>query len=196
MAAAWQTARNNLSHLYWGILVAAVYLAFTVLIREPVAFWCLGFNLAMGSLLASAILFFVPLALLAMTGPVVVRVLTSSLLGVGGNVGRLTSISTLGSLLGTLLIGYLLIPLMPNSLTMYVTALALMAIALVYFLVFRRVTLIPVAFDRSRRPPPGDRLARPTAYESSIRERAFPRQLALRHVAGHRKTGRLPLLHE
>src|ERR1035441_7300847 len=80
----------------------------------------------------------VPLALLAMTGPYLVRVITSSVAGVGGNVGRLTSVGTLGSLAGTLLIGYLLIPLLPNSLTMYVTALALMLICSGYFLFCRR----------------------------------------------------------
>src|SRR5438128_8222482 len=116
----------RLTLLYWAICGAALYLALTVLLCEPVAYWCLDFNLAVGSLLASAILFFVPLALLAMTGPFLVRVITSSLAGVGGNVGRLTSISTLGSFAGTLLIGYLMIPFLPNSVTMYATALALM----------------------------------------------------------------------
>ncbi len=129
---------QRLARLYWAILAAALYLALTVRICEPVAYWCLDFNLAVGSLLASAILFFVPLALLAMTGPYLVRVITSSVAGVGGNVGRLTAIGTLGSLAGTLLIGYLLIPLLPNSLTMYFTALALMLVCAGYFLLARR----------------------------------------------------------
>jgi spermidine synthase len=128
---------QRLARLYWAILGAALCLALTVRICEPVAYWCLDFNLAVGSLLASAILFFVPLALLAMTGPFLVRVITSSVAGVGGNVGRLTSVGTLGSLAGTLLIGYLLIPLLPNSLTMYFTALALMLVCAGYFLVCR-----------------------------------------------------------
>jgi len=75
----------RLSLLYWGIVGAAGYLALTVVICRPVAYWCLDFNLAVGSLLASTILFFIPLALLAMTGPFLVRVITSSLAGVGGN---------------------------------------------------------------------------------------------------------------
>ena len=101
---------QHLTSLYWAILAAAVYLAMTVLICKPVVYWCLDFRLAVGSLLASMILFFVPLALLAMTGPFLVRVITSSVSGVGGNVGRLTSIGTLGSFVGTMLIGYLMIP--------------------------------------------------------------------------------------
>jgi spermidine synthase len=129
---------QRLGRLYWAILAAAVYLALTVRICEPVAYWCLEFNLAVGSLLASAILFFIPLALLAMTGPYLVRVIASSVAGVGGIVGRLTSIGTLGSLGGTVLIGYLLIPLLPNSLTMYFTALALMLVCAGYFLYCRQ----------------------------------------------------------
>ena len=129
---------QRLAQLYWAILGAALYLALTVRICEPVAYWCLDFNLAVGSLLASVILFFVPLALLAMTGPFLVRVITSSVAGVGGNVGRLTSVGTLGSLAGTVLISYLLIPLLPNSLTMYFTALALALVCAGYFLLCRR----------------------------------------------------------
>jgi spermidine synthase len=135
---------QQLSTLYWAIIAAAAYLALTVLICKPVAYWCLDFRLAVGSLLASTILFFVPLALLAMTGPFLVRVITSSVAGVGGNVGRLTSIGTLGSFVGTLLIGYLLIPFFPNSITMYVTSLALLVICAAYFAIFRRGT-VPLA---------------------------------------------------
>src|SRR3954449_3573 len=60
---------QGVSWLYWSLLVAAGYMALSVLICGPVAYWCLDFNLAVGSLLASAVLFFVPLGLLAMTSP-------------------------------------------------------------------------------------------------------------------------------
>jgi spermidine synthase len=136
---------QQLSSLYWAILAAAAYLAVTVLICKPVAYWCLDFRLAVGSLLASMILFFVPLALLAMTGPFLVRVITSSVSGVGGNVGRLTSIGTIGSFVGTLLIGYLMIPFFPNSITMYLTSLALLVICGGYFAIFRRPATAPLA---------------------------------------------------
>lgn len=129
---------RQLGRLYWAIFGGAVYLAVTVFICEPVAYWCLDFNLAFGALLASGILFFVPLALLAMTGPFLATVITSSISSVGGNVGRLTSIGTVGSLAGTVLIGYFLIPLFPNSVTMYVTALALMVVCVGYLTINRR----------------------------------------------------------
>lgn len=138
---------QQLHRLYWAIFVAAVYLAFTVQATRPVAYRCLNLNLALGSLLASTFLFFIPLGFLAMTGPFLVRVITSSLAGVGGNVGRLTAISTLGSFAGTMLIGYVLIPFLPNSVTMYVTSLVLILVCLGYFLAFRRRAAVAVDFN-------------------------------------------------
>lgn len=125
--------------LYFCICFAAAYLCVAVLVVEPVAYWCLRLEtLALGSLLASAFLFFLPLALLAMVGPFFVRVLTVAVAGVGGNVGRLTAISTAGSVVGTLLIGYVLIPFLPNSLTMYSTAGILILVSATYLLVWNR----------------------------------------------------------
>ena len=116
-----------------------------MLVVGPVANWCLDFRLAVGSLLASTFLFFVPLALLAMVGPFFVRVLTVAVAGVGGNVGRLTAISTLGSFAGTVLIGYVLIPFLPNSVTMFVTSGALTAVAAGYFFGWGRRQISPAA---------------------------------------------------
>src|SRR5947207_3467403 len=126
----------KLGKLYGCVLVAAIYLCGSVVAIKSVAYWCLDFKLALGSLLASALLFFVPLALLAMVGPFFVRALTVSVSSVGGNVGRLTALSTLGSFVGTVPIGYVLIPFFPNSYTMYFTALLLMLVVGVYFFVW------------------------------------------------------------
>ena len=137
----------RLGWLYWGVLGGALYLALTVMLCQPVAYWCLDkfSSLAVGSLVTSAFLFFLPLALLAMTGPFLVRMITNSLAGVGSNVGRLTSIGTLGSFAGTLLIGYFMIPFLPNSVSMYLTALALVLVCAGYFVFFGRRVGAPAA---------------------------------------------------
>ena len=131
--------------MYAGILIAAVYLCFAVLLVRPISYWALQFSLAAGSLLAASFLFFVPLALLAMVGPFFVRLLTESVSGVGGSVGRLTAIGTLGSFAGTVLIGYWLIPAFPNSVSMFGTAVILMLVSGGYFLVWSRRRLRAVA---------------------------------------------------
>src|SRR5213592_3552280 len=63
------------SHFVWTaqIAVTLVALAASIAIIEPLAYWCLQFRLAVGSLLASTCLFFIPLSLLAVTGPFLVR---------------------------------------------------------------------------------------------------------------------------
>lgn len=133
-AGGWLADRaRRLDGIYWAIAAAGAYLGLTLKLVEPVAFWCLKFNLPLGTLLASLILFFVPLALLAMTGPFLIRFLTSSVSAVGGSVGRLTAVGTLGSFAGTMLIGYVMIPFLANPLAMYATTLALLIVCAAYF---------------------------------------------------------------
>jgi SAM-dependent methyltransferase len=129
---------QRLGWLYGALLVAAVYLCLVTLVLRPVANACLDLPLAAGSFLASAALFFVPLSLMAMTTPFLIRFVTASVSTVGGSVGRLSAVSTVGSFLGTLLIGYLLIPYFRNSVTMLLTAGVLMVMAVIYLLVWGR----------------------------------------------------------
>ena len=141
-AGGWLVDRSpRLGNMYWAIIAAAVYLGAAILVVEPVAYWCLNFKLAQGSLMASGFLFFLPLSLLAMVGPFFIRMLTSTVQDVGRNIGRLTAISTLGSFAGTLLIGYVFIRL-PNSKTMFLTSCALMAVAAGYFIGWGRANAV------------------------------------------------------
>lgn len=135
----WLVDRSaDLQRLYKCIAIAALYLAATVPFVEKVAYAFLNFKLEMGAFLASNFLFLVPLTLLAATGPFLIRVLTQSVQNIGGQVGRLSAVSTLGSVIGTILIGYLLLPYLANSTTMFVTAGTLLALAIIYFAVWAR----------------------------------------------------------
>jgi spermidine synthase len=124
--------------VYKAIIFAACYLCLSGLLVEKIAYWALQFNLATGSFICAVVLFFLPLCLLAMVGPIFVRVLTDSVAFVGSNVGRLTAISTVGSFGGTILIGYVLIPLLPNAVSMYLTAAVLLLVGVGYFVIVRR----------------------------------------------------------
>lgn len=138
-AGGWFVDRTcDLGRLFACIFAAAVYLCLTVPLCRPVAEACLDLKLAVGSLLASTFLFFVPLGLLAMTSPFLIRLMTLSLSGVGKQAGRLSAISTIGSVLGTVMIGYFLIPYFPNSVTMLCTSGALALLAVIYLIVWSR----------------------------------------------------------
>lgn len=133
----------RLTWIYGGLVVAAAWLCLAVIVVEPAAYACLRFRLAVGSLLGALLLFFIPLACLAMVGPFFARMLTHSVGDVGRNVGRLTALGTLGSVAGTVLVGYVIIPRAPNSVSMYACAGLLLALALVYFAVWERRALAP-----------------------------------------------------
>jgi spermidine synthase len=138
----WLVDRSpSLHRLFNCIAAAAVYLGLSVIAVRHVAYAFLKLDLALGALVSSAVLFFVPLTLLAATGPFLIRVLTLSFSDIGGQVGRLSAISTLGSVLGTVLIGNVIIPFLPNSVTMYVTAGVLLLTCAVYFIVWKRAGL-------------------------------------------------------
>ena len=127
--------------LYFCIGLSAICLALTVIFCEPIALRCSGLSLETGSILISACLFFPPLTLLATVGPFLVRLATPSLGVLGKFAGRLSAISTLGSVCGTGLIGYYLIPRYPGSFSMLLTASVLMGLSLLYFICWRRPVL-------------------------------------------------------
>lgn len=128
-----------LPRLYNCIAAAALYLAFTIVAVEKVAYAFLEFKLALGALFSSLFLFLIPLTLLAATGPFLVRVLLAQNTDrIGGQVGRLSAISTLGSVLGTVLIGYLLLPFFANSTTMLVTSASLLLLVAIYYAIWAR----------------------------------------------------------
>ncbi|MBL6763709.1 MAG: fused MFS/spermidine synthase [Verrucomicrobiae bacterium] len=141
----WMVDRSpDLRRLYQCTLGAGAYLALTIPFTAKVAYACLKMPLAGGSLVASLFLFFVPLTLLAVTGPFAIRAFTDSVAEVGGNVGRLYAVSTFGSVAGTVLIGYVMIPLLPNSATMFATAVLLILLALAYLVWIGRAQAIAV----------------------------------------------------
>ncbi|MCX8109012.1 MAG: fused MFS/spermidine synthase, partial [Verrucomicrobiae bacterium] len=129
--------------VYGAIMLAAGWLALAVIACESVAYWCLRFRLGVGSLMAATALFFVPLALLAMVGPFFVRVIANTVTHVGSVVGKLTALGTVGSVIGTILIGYVLIPFLPNSTTMGLTAAVLVVVGAVFFVVWGHRTRAP-----------------------------------------------------
>ena len=87
------------------------------------------------SLVVSLILFSVPAFLLGMVAPLAVKLRLASLNVAGTTVGRLYSLSTLGSIAGTILTGFYLIPHFPVSaiLTFISLSLALIATGLIFF---------------------------------------------------------------
>jgi spermidine synthase len=96
--------------LYAMLLTAALLVALCPFARPVLKPCYYAFGLQWGAVTSSAAIFFLPLLLLGMTGPFIIRLLSEGGRGVGTMAGCVYAVSTLGSVAGTLLSGLWLIP--------------------------------------------------------------------------------------
>jgi spermidine synthase len=101
------------------------------LVASPVLPWAADMGPRVGSLVASALIFFAPSLLLAMVTPLGVRLVAAKgLARIGRSAGALSSISTGGSIVGTLATSFFLIPMLSLEPLIVATGFVLMATAL------------------------------------------------------------------
>ena len=91
----------------------------------------LGLGIDMGAFIAGVVLFLPASIILGMNSPYATRLRLDSMKNSGATIGRLSAISTLGSILGTFLAGFVLIPLLGTH-----TIVALIAIILILLSLF------------------------------------------------------------
>ena len=92
------------------LMVAALLVAVIPLTRMPVLEGAWGLGLRAGSMVSASALLFLPLFLLGMVTPFAVRLEAEHVSEAGSSAGRLYAISTTGSVFGTVLAGFLLVP--------------------------------------------------------------------------------------
>lgn len=107
------------------VIVAGGLLALCPLASRLVLQSCQHLGLRGGALLASALLFSPPLVALGMTGPVAVRLATSDVRRTGHSAGAVYAVSTMGSVLGTLAVGFVLVPVVETRTILLMAATAL-----------------------------------------------------------------------
>jgi spermidine synthase len=93
-----------------GMLLAGGWIAIAPWLRPAVKACCGAFGVERGALAASALVFAVPLALLGMVSPIVIRLLTARGARVGVTAGGVYALGTLGGATGTLAAAFWLIP--------------------------------------------------------------------------------------
>ena len=107
----WLSDRRPRPALLYGVLIVAGALVVLCPYTQPILKTCAGaLGMRGGALASSAIIFSLPLALLGMTSPFIIRLLCHEAKGVGIRAGGVYALSTLGSVAGTLLTGLWLIP--------------------------------------------------------------------------------------
>lgn len=114
--------------LLYGVLVAAGALIAACPHTRPVLKACHdALGLRGGALASSAIIFSLPLAVLGVVSPFIIRLLCHEAHAVGIRAGGVYALSTLGSVAGTLLTGLWLIPALGTAAGFRLTALAVAA---------------------------------------------------------------------
>ncbi len=93
------------------ILVSAITTVIIPFLSGPVLRATDSFGLRAGAFASALLLFTLPLTALAMVGPYVIKRATRDLSGVGTVAGSVYAISTVGSVAGTLLLGFFLLPM-------------------------------------------------------------------------------------
>lgn len=107
------------------VIVAGVALASAPLLHR----WALGagegLGMRAGPLFAATLLFAPALVCLGAAGPISVKLATKSLAAAGRGIGGVYAVSTLGSLVGTLVVGFVLVPALDATAILAWTAAAL-----------------------------------------------------------------------
>jgi len=135
-------SQNSINWLYALIGLAGFFIMLVPLIKMPVIKMVLPVGLRMGSLLSAGLLFGLPLLLLGMVSPLIVRIAVRETSSVGRTVGLFSSVSTIGSFIGTVCTGFILIAYFNVDRIFIVLGGSLLSLSVIYAVVFRRFWLL------------------------------------------------------
>lgn len=128
----------RLPHVF---LLASVSTALIPMISGPVMTAADPLGIRGGAFASALALFTLPLTALAMVGPFVIKLATRDLRGVGRAVGSVYAISTMGSVFGTLLLAFYLLPHFGTRGIIFSLALLLLGFAIFLWVIERRQSI-------------------------------------------------------
>ncbi len=111
---------GNAIPVYLITATAGTFIAIIPVIKEAILTLTNPLGLRMGSLTCSFLLFFIPLTLLGMVGPCIIKLNASRLEKVGLTSGSVFAISTMGSFIGTIALGFFLLPVIGTQNIIYI----------------------------------------------------------------------------
>jgi predicted membrane-bound spermidine synthase len=123
------------------IFISALFIIITLVVKESVLEILLRSmdNIHVVSVIASLVLFAIPSILLGMVSPFAVRIKMKSLEKSGSTVGNLYAISTVGSIVGVFLAGFILIPTLKITNILMLLAIVLISVSMLLNGVYRYV---------------------------------------------------------
>lgn len=130
--------RPSPAYLYGIILLSGVLTLLVPVLKGPVLKATLSWGLRTGAFASSLALFGPALFLLGCVSPYVVKIAAREMRNIGRTVGVFYAISTVGSFVGTVVTGFVLIAYFGVNAIFTVTGTLLIALAAGYFLFFRK----------------------------------------------------------
>ena len=100
----------SLTFLTTILFITSLTLLLLPLVKDILLFYVMGLGVAAGSVIATLVLFMPSSLLLGMVSPYAIRLKARQIENVGGVAGNLYALSTIGSIFGTFLAGFYLIP--------------------------------------------------------------------------------------
>lgn len=101
------------------LFLGGLTILFIALIKEPVLAFAIKLGVKLGSVIATLLLFTLPSIILGLVSPYVIRLKIERLENSGGVAGNLYALSTIGSIFGTFLAGFYLIPTFGSTQILY-----------------------------------------------------------------------------
>jgi len=137
--------RSSPDWLYGIIMVSGILVVLIPALKGPILQMSLPLGLRWGSLTSAFMLFGPALFLLGCVSPYVVKIAAREMHNIGRTVGSFYAISTVGSVVGTLLTGFVLIAYLGVNQIFLLTGSLLIALGVFYFLFFRRIWAVALA---------------------------------------------------
>lgn len=162
------------------ILIAGILLAGIPFLARPVAslvsvselnFFSASFIILIGSFFLTVALFFLPIMLLGMVSPFLIKLASWQRSDVGNIAGRMFALGTVGSIVGTFLPALIFIPWIGTKFTILVFASLLIVIGLLGFASKRLFIILPLLglpfgfFNFTIRPVPGLVVEKESPYQ-------------------------------
>ncbi|MDO9069076.1 MAG: fused MFS/spermidine synthase, partial [Deltaproteobacteria bacterium] len=124
--------------LYGLIALAGILVLLVPLMKAPIIKLVLPLGLRMGSLVSAGLLFGPALLLLGMVSPLVIRTAVREIASIGRTVGLFSSVSTVGSFIGTVCTGFILIAYFNVDRIFVCAGGGLLLLSVVYAILYRR----------------------------------------------------------
>lgn len=129
-------------NLYLIIMIAGLFVLLIPIVKASILKLSVPLGLRLGSFIATTLLFGPSLFLLGMVSPFIIRIATHEMSNLGRTVGGFYALSTLGSVAGTALTGFVFIAWFGVDQIFQLTGILLVFLSTVYFLLLRYFNLL------------------------------------------------------